>query len=66
MAAQAAADRTIKIDTQYRAAMALEQGAKIHPQYKEEFDNSFSVDWQRIRYNGSGWAGIYMIHWNNN
>ena len=40
-----------------RERMALEQGAKIHPQYKEEFDNSFSVDWQRIRHNRSGWAG---------
>ncbi len=39
-----------------RERMALEQGAKIHPQYKEEFDNSFSVDWQRIPYSLSGWA----------
>lgn len=43
-----------------RQRLALEQGAKIHPQYAAEFDNSFSVDWKRIQYNlgaFTGWFG---------
>ena len=38
-----------------RERMALEQGAKIHPQYPKEFDNSFSVYWKRIPYTLGGW-----------
>ncbi len=38
-----------------RERMALEQGAKIHPQYPKEFDNSFSVYWKRIPYSLGGW-----------
>jgi monoamine oxidase len=30
-----------------RVRMALEYGAKIHPQYKEEFDNGVAVAWHR-------------------
>lgn len=39
-----------------REAHALSQGGKIHPQYPAEFQNSFSVAWQRIPYNLGGWA----------
>ncbi|WP_338448468.1 flavin monoamine oxidase family protein [Niallia oryzisoli] len=39
-----------------REALALEQGAKIHPQYKKEVENSFSVAWHKIQYNQGGWA----------
>jgi len=39
-----------------RQKMALEQGAKIHPQYSSEFDNAFSLAWHRIPYSEGGWA----------
>lgn len=39
-----------------REAHALEQGARLHPQYPAEFQKSFSVAWQRIPYNLGGWA----------
>ena len=39
-----------------RQAHALAQGCKLHPQYEAEFQNSFSVAWQRIPYNLGGWA----------
>ncbi len=39
-----------------REKIALEQGAAIHPQYPAEFENSFSVEWHRIRHNESSWA----------
>lgn len=39
-----------------REAHALQQGAKIHPQYHKEFEASFSVDWKRIKYNLGGWV----------
>ncbi|KAB7729270.1 NAD(P)-binding protein [Rudanella paleaurantiibacter] len=39
-----------------RQKIALEQGAKIHPQYAAEFENSFSLAWHRIPYSEGGWA----------
>lgn len=39
-----------------REKLALAQGTKIHPQYPAEFDNSFSLAWQRIPYSEGGWA----------
>ena len=39
-----------------REKLALEQGAKIHPQYPAEFENSFSVDWHRVKYNEGSWT----------
>jgi len=39
-----------------RESAALEQGSLIHQQYKEAFDNSFSVSWQRVPWNRGGWA----------
>ena len=39
-----------------REAHALAQGAKLHPQYPAEFENSFSVAWQRVPYSLGGWA----------
>ena len=40
-----------------REAMALAQGAVIHPQYKDEFEKSFSVSWHRVPWSRGGWAG---------
>lgn len=39
-----------------REKAALDQGGKIHPQYKTEFENSFSLAWQKISYSKGGWA----------
>ncbi len=39
-----------------REKLALEQGSKIHPQYDEEFENSFSLAWHKIPYSKGGWA----------
>ena len=39
-----------------REKLALTQGANIHPQYPSEFENSFSLAWQRIPYSEGGWA----------
>ena len=39
-----------------RQAVALEQGERIHPQYRGEFETAFSVSWQRVRWNRGGWA----------
>lgn len=38
-----------------RERLALEQGAKIHPQYPAEFENSFSVEWHRVPFNEGAW-----------
>ena len=39
-----------------REALALAQGARLHPQYAAEFENSFSVAWQHVPYSRGGWA----------
>ena len=41
-----------------RQRHALTQGANIHPQYPQEFDDrAFSVAWQNVPQNLGGWAG---------
>lgn len=39
-----------------REKFALEKGRLIHPQYDDEFENSFSVSWHKTKYNLGGWA----------
>lgn len=39
-----------------RVALAVEQGSKIHPQYKSHFENGVSIFWPTIPYNLGGWA----------
>ena len=39
-----------------RLAVALEQGSRIHPQYRKEFETGFSVAWQNVKYSKGGWA----------
>lgn len=39
-----------------REALAMSQGAKIHPQYYKEFESSFSIDWKKIKYNAGSWV----------
>lgn len=41
-----------------RTEWVLEQGERIHPQYRESFENSFSIAWHRIRYQ----LGCYAIY----
>jgi monoamine oxidase len=35
--------------------LALEHGARIHPQYPEEFETAFSVTWARVPWNRGSW-----------
>jgi monoamine oxidase len=39
-----------------REAHILKQGRKIHPQYDDTFETSFSVFWHRVPYSQGGWA----------
>jgi monoamine oxidase len=39
-----------------REQAALDQGALIHPQYKKEFESSFSVAWHKVPFSRGGWA----------
>lgn len=39
-----------------REAEALAQGSKIHPEYKQEFESSFSLNWHKIKYSEGAWA----------
>ncbi len=39
-----------------RLALALEQGGRIHPQYKTEFETGFSVAWHRVTWNRGSWS----------
>ena len=37
-------------------ALALEQGSRIHPQYRAEFESGFSVAWHRVTWNRGSWS----------
>ena len=39
-----------------RQEAALEQGERIHPQYRQHFENAFSVSWQNVPWSRGGWA----------
>jgi monoamine oxidase len=41
-----------------RLQRAIDQGSQIHPQYPAEFDNAFSIAWQKVRYSKGAWAQI--------
>ena len=43
---------------QERIDLALEQGSKIHPQYRAEFDNAFSVAWHRVKWSYGSWSNL--------
>jgi monoamine oxidase len=45
-----------KLSPADREALALREGANIHPQYAAEFRSSFSVPWQNVPYNRGAWA----------
>ncbi len=50
------AERVGELSYAEREKLALEKGAMIHPQYNNEFENSFSVTWHKTKYNMGGWA----------
>jgi monoamine oxidase len=55
--ATGAAARTIgDLPPRERAALALRQGAAIHPQYGDEFVSAFSVAWQKTPHNLGAWV----------
>lgn len=41
-----------------RLEIALEQGSKIHPQYRAEFDTAFSVAWHRVKWTYGSWSNL--------
>ena len=41
-----------------RTEMALEQGGRIHPQYRAEFENAFSVAWHRVPWSRGSWSSF--------
>jgi monoamine oxidase len=41
-----------------RLALALEQGGRIHPQYKTEFESGFSVAWHKVTWNRGSWSSL--------
>jgi monoamine oxidase len=43
---------------QERVELALEQGSKIHPQYRTEFDTAFSVAWHRVKWSYGSWSNL--------
>ena len=49
-------DRTMRERTPTeRQRVALEQGARIHPQYTTEFETAFSVSWPRVPWSRGSW-----------
>lgn len=50
------AKATGELSYQQREQLALEKGSLIHPQYRKEFETSFSVSWHKTKYNLGGWA----------
>ena len=47
---------TGNLSYQQREQLALDKGSLIHPQYRQEFETSFSVSWHKTQYNLGGWA----------
>ena len=39
-----------------RVELALDQGSRIHPQYRQELKSAFTVAWQRVPFTEGGWA----------
>ena len=39
-----------------RISLVLEQGSKIHPQYRDHFENGVSIFWPKIPYTLGAWA----------
>lgn len=39
-----------------RVAVALAQGGRLHPQYRDTFESAYSIAWQKAPYSLGGWA----------
>ena len=50
------AEKVGELSYKERESLAIEKGTLIHPQYKDEFEKSFSVSWHKTKYNLGGWA----------
>ncbi len=50
------AEKVGALSAEGREELALRQGRKIHPQYDEAFETSFSIAWHKTRYQRGGWA----------
>lgn len=52
-------DRAVKVGNLSpadRIELALNQGGKIHPQYRDHFQNGFTVAWHKTKFSMGGWA----------
>jgi monoamine oxidase len=47
---------TGNLSYEQREQLALDKGSLIHPQYRQEFETSFSVSWHKTKYNLGGWS----------
>jgi monoamine oxidase len=47
---------TGNLSYEQREQLALDKGSLIHPQYRQEFEHSFSVSWHKTKYSLGGWA----------
>jgi monoamine oxidase len=47
---------TGNLSYEQRERLALDKGSLIHPQYRQEFERSFSVSWHKTKYSLGGWA----------
>jgi monoamine oxidase len=52
----ASAAKISALSPKARAEFAVAAGQKIFPQYRENFETSFSVAWHRVKYNLGGWC----------
>jgi len=50
------AKRTGNLSFDAREKLAIENGRKIHSQYDKEFEQSFSVSWEKTMYSQGGWS----------
>ena len=44
-----------RLSYQERIELALDYGSRIHPQYRDEYENGFSIAWHRMPYALGGW-----------
>nr|WKN40061.1 flavin monoamine oxidase family protein [Tunicatimonas sp. TK19036] len=50
------AEYTGNLSLAAREELAMAEGSKLHPQYKDTFENSFSLAWHKIPHSMGAWA----------
>ncbi len=50
------AERFADLSLSQRIEKALQEGEKIHPQYRQTYENAFSLAWHKIPFSEGGWA----------